>query len=144
MRILPILLGLATLLAGCASPTNDDATLPTTLTPTSTPSPSPASRSPTSAPNLVHSVQDGVSNVFDPASLSVAVGTTVTWDVVGEGHHTVDFLSAVAATGGIPKSGDIGPGDTFEVIFPEPGAYKYYCKYHSNKQSGMVGTIIVE
>lgn len=121
MRLPTILLALAATLAGCATPTDDDAST-----------------------HLVHSVQEGDGNFFDPPALTVAAGSTVTWDIVGEGHHTVDFLDPINAAGDKPTSGDLGPGQTFEATFPEPGSYKYYCKYHSNKQTGMLGTIVVE
>lgn len=142
MRILPLLVGLAALVAGCASPANDDAP-----TPTPPPPPSPAPAPPPAIGNLVHSAQKGDSyggNLFEPATLTINAGEKVTWDVTGEGHHTVDFLAPIDAAGQTPKSGDLGPGQTFDVTFTEPGTYKYYCKYHSNKQTGMVGTIIVE
>lgn len=117
MRALP-LLALAAFLAGCATPAAE--------------------------PSLVvHSVQEGGANLFEPRSLTVARGASVTWDVVGEGHHTVDFLSPIDAAGTLPSSGDLGPGETFTVTFPEPGTYRYYCKYHSDKQAGMAGTIVV-
>jgi plastocyanin len=142
MRILPMIVGFAAILAGCASPTNDDAT-----TQTPPPPPSPVAPPPAPVGNLVHSAQKGDSyggNLFEPATLTVNADEKVTWDVTGEGHHTVDFLTPINAAGETPKSGDLGPGQTFEVTFNEPGTYKYYCKYQSNKQTGMVGTITVE
>lgn len=144
MRILPLILGLATILAGCATPTNDESA-PTAATASTTLTPAPTE--PAATPNLVHSSQKGDAyggNVFEPQTLTIKPGETVTWDVVGEGHHTVDFLDPIDAAGAMPKSGDLGPGQTFEVTFAEAGSYKYYCKYHSNKQTGMIGTIVVE
>lgn len=122
MRI-AALVTLASALAGCADPGP----------------PTPA--------NLVHAAQTADAsggNVFQPATLTIRAGERVTWDVLGEGHHTVDFLDAIDTQGTIPKSGNLAPGETFDARFPDPGTYRYYCKYHSNKETGMVGTIIVE
>ncbi len=142
MRIRPLLVGLAAILAGCSSPANDDAS-----SQAAPPSPSPAAPVPAPAANLVHAAQKGDSyggNVFEPATMTIGNGEKVTWDVTGEGHHTVDFLAPINAAGETPQSGDFGPGQTFEVTFTERGTYRYYCKYHSNKETGMVGSIVVE
>ncbi|MBI4392768.1 MAG: hypothetical protein HY556_03085 [Euryarchaeota archaeon] len=97
-----------------------------------------------SEPLLVHASQAGDSNVFDPTTLKVAVGDKVTWDVTGAGHHTVTFHTSVAPGGPVPDSDDVGLGSTFDVTFPAAGSYEYYCRYHSNGKTGMVGTIVVE
>lgn len=67
---------------------------------------------------------------FEPASLTVAAGTTVTWDwdtpiahdVVGDG-----FQSDILTTG------------TFSHAFEEAGTYRYICSLHLS----MTGTIEV-
>lgn len=123
--VLPVLVALTALLAGCAMPI------------ASTPTP------PARDPHLIRSVQEGDRNFFDPPEVTIAAGTTLTWDVVGAGHHTIDFLDAIDTDGTQPTSGDLGPGDTFHVSFPQPGTYTYSCRYHSNKQTGMLGSITV-
>jgi plastocyanin len=42
-------------------------------------------------------------------------------------------------------SGDIGPGQNYTLKLDEPGAYPYYCIFHSDKgQVDIAGTIVVE
>jgi plastocyanin len=71
---------------------------------------------------------------FNPSTLSVPNGTTVTWinnDNVG---HTV------IAEGGLFSSGLLGNGQNFTYTFSTPGTYNYSCSIHQ----GMRGTIIVQ
>ena len=72
---------------------------------------------------------------FQPASITVAVGATVTWTNGDSAHHTVTSTSGPASF----NSGDMGPGATFSFTFNTPGTYKYVCNYHS----WMTGTITV-
>lgn len=69
-------------------------------------------------------------NVFEPESVEVATGDTVTWEWVGSEPHNVnadDFQS------------DIQQEGTFEHTFEEAGSYDYVCTVHP----GMAGTIEV-
>jgi plastocyanin len=71
---------------------------------------------------------------FDPSTLTVANGTTVTWinnDNVG---HTVTSAS------GLFHSGTLSNGQTFSYTFTVPGTYNYSCSIHPS----MRGTIIVQ
>jgi plastocyanin len=72
-------------------------------------------------------------NLFHPAQLEVAVGTTVTWwwnDGMFGGHDVVmpEVFSVPEQTSG-----------TFQHQFDTPGTYTYVCTLHD----GMTGTIIV-
>ena len=68
---------------------------------------------------------------FEPASLTVEAGATVTWgwegrsphDVVGQGFESEDQSSG-----------------TFRHTFEQPGTYAYECTIHP----GMEGSIVVE
>ncbi len=71
---------------------------------------------------------------FDPLTLTVAVGTTVTWTNNDNVPHNV------TADDGSFKSGSIAAGDTFAYTFTVAGTYTYKCTIH---QPDMVGTIIV-
>ena len=71
---------------------------------------------------------------FDPASISVAVGTTVTWINNDTVPHTV------TATDGSFNSGNLNPGESFSFTFESAGTFDYICNYHPN----MTGTVIVE
>lgn len=73
---------------------------------------------------------------FDPGSLEVQVGDTVTFTNADEAAHT--------ATGGADDpepfdTGDIDGGSSAEVTFEAPGDYEYYCAIHEY----MTGTVRV-
>jgi plastocyanin len=70
---------------------------------------------------------------FQPGSLEVAAGTTVTWTNAGAAPHTVTSDS------GAFDSGQLAPGASFSQTFDTPGTYTYHCEIHPN----MTGTIVV-
>jgi plastocyanin len=70
---------------------------------------------------------------FAPASVSVKVGTTVTWTNKDEEPHTV------AANGGSFHSAPLTPGAAFRYRFTKPGRYPYVCTIHPF----MHGTVVV-
>src|SRR3954470_10357840 len=73
-------------------------------------------------------------NVFTPATLSVAVGSTVTWQWSSAGVvHNVTFDDAVT-------SGDRSTG-SFPRTFSAAGTYPYHCTIHGSL--GMTGTVTV-
>lgn len=77
-------------------------------------------------------------NYFNPVSLTVGVGTTVTWDwpVVSRRHN---ILPEGTAT--VPNSPPIVDGPfTYSHTFNQTGVYDYYCLEHG----GMRGTIVVQ
>lgn len=101
-------------------------------------------------------------NRFSPAVATVKAGQKVTWKTaIPVGGHTVTFASPFQSprepaafapggaptgsryTGGFAHSGLIGPEpfptDTFELVFPEPGTYRYVCVLHP----GMGGEVVV-
>ena len=62
---------------------------------------------------------------YNPSTLQVQAGTTVTWinkDVVP---HTVTSLS-----GSELASGNLGKGGTYSHTFNNSGTYDYYCTIH--------------
>jgi plastocyanin len=71
---------------------------------------------------------------FDPTSITVAVGSTVSWTNDGLSVHTV------TADDGSFDSKAIAPGTTFEMTFDTPGTYAYHCVPHPS----MTATVIVE
>ncbi|GAB3975870.1 hypothetical protein GCM10029978_061130 [Actinoallomurus acanthiterrae] len=71
---------------------------------------------------------------FGPASVSVKVGTTVTWTNQDEEPHTV------TADGGAFRSPTLGSGKTFRFTFTKPGSYPYSCTIHPF----MRGTVVVQ
>jgi plastocyanin len=72
---------------------------------------------------------------YDPASITVAAGSTVTWRNDGLSPHQVTFQ-----TEGLQGSELFGPGGTYAYRFDAPGSYPYLCQLHPY----MVGTVIVQ
>ncbi len=71
---------------------------------------------------------------FTPASLTVPVGTTVTWVNHDEEPHRV------VSTEKKFNSPVLGKGDKFTHTFSAPGTYEYYCSIHPR----MTGKVIVQ
>ena len=71
---------------------------------------------------------------FAPATLSVTVGTTVTWTNADDDAHTAVEKDRKF------KSAALDTDDTFSRTFAEPGEYQYFCSIHSY----MVGKIVVK
>jgi plastocyanin len=71
---------------------------------------------------------------FDPATITIPVGTTVTWTNQDSANHLV------AADDGSWKSESLAKGATFSHTFDKAGTYTYICKIHTT----MKGTIIVK
>ncbi|HUO38992.1 MAG TPA: cupredoxin family copper-binding protein [Mycobacterium sp.] len=70
---------------------------------------------------------------FDPATLTVPVGTTVTWTNQDEEPHTV-----VAKDGSFHSPG-LDTHATYSFTFNNPGTYDYGCSIHPF----MTGTVVV-
>jgi plastocyanin len=70
---------------------------------------------------------------FQPASVEVAAGSTVTWTNTGQAPHTV------TADDGAFDSGQLAPGASFSQTFDTAGTFTYHCNIHPQ----MTGTIIV-
>lgn len=95
----------------------------------------PASQAVNAAPAAVGS--DAVSIVgfaFEPATITVKTGETVTWTNQASADHTV------VADDGSFQSGDLATGATFTHTFDAPGTYAYRCGIHPS----MHGTVVVE
>ena len=70
---------------------------------------------------------------FNPATLTVPVGTTVTWTNQDEEPHTL------AAKDGSFHSPGIDTHGTYSFTFTTPGSYDYICSIHPF----MTGTVVV-
>jgi predicted lipoprotein with Yx(FWY)xxD motif/plastocyanin len=70
---------------------------------------------------------------FQPASLTVKAGTTVTWTNTGAVAHTV------TASDGSFDSGHVAPGATFQHTFATAGTFTFHCAIHAS----MTGTVVV-
>ena len=76
-----------------------------------------------------------VDSAFEPETIAVPVGGTVTWtnrDIAA--HTTTEQDRAVFDSGGL------GKGKSYSQTFDQPGTYEYFCKYHPY----MKGTVVVE
>lgn len=72
--------------------------------------------------------------MFAPTTLTVSVGTTVTWSNQDEEPHTV-----VSDTG-LFRSGALDTSDSFSFTFTKTGTYRFICSIHPQ----MIGTIVVQ
>lgn len=70
---------------------------------------------------------------FNPATVNIAGGTTVTWVNEDSVPHTVTSRE------GLFDSGTLERGRRFSFKFDKPGTYGYFCKFHP----AMTGQVIV-
>jgi plastocyanin len=78
-------------------------------------------------------IESGGKYAFSPTSLSVPVGSTVTWSNTTDAPHTV-----TADAGGFASS-TVNPGATFSHTFATAGTYTYHCTIHTY----MTATVVV-
>ncbi len=85
---------------------------------------------------------------FEPATITIKAGDTVTWVNNKMAPHNVIFDEAQ-----VPGGKDVAdalsqtqltfaPGESYSSKFTEPGEYSYFCAPH--RGAGMVGKVIVE
>jgi plastocyanin len=73
---------------------------------------------------------------FQPATLTVKVGTPVTWVNRDDVPHTATSTDKVKKF----NSGTLDTDEKFSHVFKKPGVYKYFCAVHPK----MTGQIIVK
>ena len=71
---------------------------------------------------------------FDPASVTIKVGASVTWTNQDSTNHTV------TADKGEFNSSQLANGATFSFKFDKAGTYAYHCSIHPS----MTGTVVVQ
>ena len=69
---------------------------------------------------------------FEPETIEIEAGDTVTWTNEDNFTHTVQVDGQ--------EDHKAGQGESFEITFDEPGTYEYVCTLHSQD---MKGTVIV-
>jgi plastocyanin len=79
-------------------------------------------------------------NRFEPANVTISVGTTVTWTWVGGFHDVTSAGPPAFASSGQP----VAAPHTYSFTFTSPGTYVYFCSVHGSPSSGMRGTIVVQ
>lgn len=71
-----------------------------------------------------------VDHAYEPETLMIEAGTTVTWTNNGGASHTVVFADG--------KSPRLRAGATFSKTFSSAGEYSYECSIHGSRMSGTV------
>jgi plastocyanin len=71
---------------------------------------------------------------YDPGTIEIEAGTTVTWTNNDTVPHTVSQV------GGGFESGKMDPGATFSFTFDSPGTYEYFCQFHPNMKATVIVT----
>ncbi len=122
--------------AGCGSDSSDSASTPAApaaATTTEATESTPAARAPAASGDGVAVSMKGLQ--FEPKSVSVKVGQTITWTNKEPIPHNV-----IANDGADFKSEIFDEGKTFEYTADKAGTIRYECTLHP----GMEGTIIVQ
>jgi plastocyanin len=69
---------------------------------------------------------------FKPATVTVPVGTIITWKNLDDDPHTV------TANDGSFNSKGLAQGDTWSHQFSKPGVYAYHCTVHPFMQASVI------
>jgi plastocyanin len=69
---------------------------------------------------------------FKPESITVALGTTVTWRNGDEEPHTI------TSTDGVFRSSALESAGRFSYTFTKPGTYHYFCAIHPHMRADVV------
>jgi plastocyanin len=83
-----------------------------------------------STPVATTEVKMAKSYRFDPETIEIQAGKTVTWTNEDNFTHTVE----------VEGQGDhkVDRGDSVSITFDKPGTYDYVCTLHSHDMSGTV------
>ncbi len=73
---------------------------------------------------------------FSPRTLTVAVGTRITW----VNHDDVPHTATSSSKPRVFDSGALDTDGTFSFVFQTPGTYAYFCAVHPH----MTGTVTVK
>ncbi len=125
-KYLVILILLAVLIYGCAQQTT-----PQKQTQTKDNANQPDFTPPSESYSVAVEIKDFA---FNPATITVQKGTTVTWIQKDSTRHTA------TSDEGIFDSGLLSLDQSWSYTFNEAGTFKYHCTPHPN----MKGTIVVE
>jgi plastocyanin len=76
---------------------------------------------------------------FEPTTVEIPVGGTVSWQNTGVTAHTATAVGEDRTTPtGTFDSGDVVGTGTFSHTFDEPGAFTYTCTIHGGEMVGLV------
>ncbi|HBL52457.1 MAG TPA: plastocyanin [Candidatus Blackburnbacteria bacterium] len=114
--------------------------LPQASTAVSSPSPVTVAPSSTSLPSSSSSTQTSQVSIknfaYSPATITVKVGTTITWKNEDSALHTVTSDD----TSGPLDSDQLATGDTYSETFYTVGQFSYHCDPHSNMKAAIIVT----
>jgi plastocyanin len=120
-----LMIVLLIIFVGCTN--SATTTVPSTITTTST-----ITSKPTTA--LTDNTVSIASFAFSPTTLTVKIGTTITWTNNDSASHTVTSDS------GAFDSGSMAQSKTFSYTFNQTGTFPYHCSFHPS----MKATVIVQ
>lgn len=72
----------------------------------------------------------GDNSCYNPSSLEIKIGDTVSWENADSGAHFVTSGDPNSGADNKFDSGMMGPGQKFEFTFTKSGNYPYYCIVH--------------
>jgi plastocyanin len=67
---------------------------------------------------------------FDPKTIEISAGQTVTWTNDDNFTHTVEVEGQ--------QDREVGKGESVSITFDEPGTYDYVCTLHRHDMDGTV------
>jgi plastocyanin len=128
LRYLAVVAAASFALSACTSAATSAPTAP----PAATIAPASSAPATSAAPAAGAATATIVDFGFNPATLTVKAGTTVTWTNTGSAPHTV------TADDGSFDSGSLNGGATFQQTFAKAGTYAYHCKIHHSMTAKVV------
>ncbi len=82
---------------------------------------------------------------YRPTALTVSAGSTVTWNQMDPGVHTITSGTVAPGGGNVTEqpdgmfaSGEIATGKQYTHTFAQPGTYKYFCEIHPATMTGEI------
>jgi plastocyanin len=78
---------------------------------------------------------------FEPTSVRIPVGGTVTWENTGVTQHTATAVDGQRSPTGEFDSGVVVGTGTFSHTFEERGAVTYACTIHGGEMVGVVAVV---
>ena len=131
--MISIRLAIVAALSVAAIACGSDYSSPSTPSPTPTPTPTPTPGGAATAVTIPSGAEILGNRAFNPDTLDISAGSTVTWTNSDSVSHT----STSNAAGW--DSGIIAPGRQFSFTFQNAGTFQYHCAIHP----GMVGSVVV-
>src|SRR3990172_1035823 len=83
-------------------------------------------------------------NQYNPASITITAGDTVTWNSAPDGRRHAGTASVVPAGQSAFTSGDLesdAPPSTFARQFNAAGTYTYYCTFHATASDATLANV---